>query len=762
MSEEQTPKIQITPIKINKNITAAVDAALAGMIEANQNVESTVASQIQKRGFRYSGDTHQSWGLGGQGLGIHGFTGQFGGRANGLGFLGGFSLQPFGIGRHGLLNQGAQASLFAGSGAGVTFTQSAQIAHLKMAMAVEAYKGFGIIKNVIDLMCNFASEGLKIFHPRPPVRRFYETWAKAVDLQGRVKDIIRYYYKYGNVFIYTTFALIDSIADTKLRSTRGDTNDPAMPKRVQELNKQLKLPLNKRSIPWRYTLLNPFQMDLRGSRFFGEQQWVFTIDEKTMAEIKNKTTKNADHHEFLDETEVNLPPEFKSLPKVEGDRAIQLNQAKLWILQYMKDDHEDWADPMVWPVMNDVMYKNALRAMDRSVINSTINAMTIFKLGNMTEGYVVPPNQIKEFAEMLRTPTYSHNLIWNDAISIESNYPPIEKILGVEKYRSVDKDILAGLGVPSILVDGGEGGSFSNAFLQVRTLLERLEEGRREAMKWIDKQLKLIADIMGHRDVPTVKFGQMSLKDEKAEKQLIIQLLDRNIISSERVHEVFDIDTKIEISRIREENKLAEKEEIFVKHGPFKDPMTDFMEEDRMDMEMDMRDKEADRAMKEKQADRRAKVKLQQQKQVVKPRGRPAPSTGIPQQKKRDTKPQGQGLSSLIVYENLKQKFLAKYSELEEIMANLMLDARGVKYKKSLSKEDRLNLEGLTYAVFSNISTNDDISKDLVLQMLASNPTIAYRVDELVSQMSDKLRASTVQDRREIRASAMALYYMED
>ena len=315
------------------------------------------------------------------------------------------------------------------------------------------------------------------------------------------------------------------------------------------------------------------------------------MDENTFKEMKEQTVRSGESVDILDESDVNLPPEFKN--RMKEDRVVPLNQTRLCVLHYMKDDHEDWADPMVWPVMNDILYKNQLRAMDMSVINSTINAITLFKLGNIEQGYVAPPEHYREFAQMLRTPTYSHNIIWNDAIEMESNYPPIEKILGIEKYRSVDKDILAGLGIPGILVDGATGGSFSNAFLQVRTLLEKLEEGRSEVMNWINKQLRIIATTMGHQQVPTVKFGQMSLRDEQAEKQLIIQLIDRGIISVEDVHEVFGIDTVQTLERIKRENELAE-EGILVQHGPYKEPMTDTLEEDMREMDQDFQREQQD------------------------------------------------------------------------------------------------------------------------------------------------------------------------
>jgi hypothetical protein len=724
---------------------------VAAAVNATNDSEKALALNIEKRGHTYPGDKHRGWGLGGQGGGIHGFTGIVGQFGRGNGFINSFSLQPFGIGTHSVLsNIRGGCSIYGGSGSSVALNKNTQIAQIKMAFSVEAYKGFGIIKNVIDLMCNFASEGLTIVHPRPAVQRFYERWATSVDLAGRVKDMLRYYYKYGNVFMYTTMGTVTDISRKQMMSSRGNSNDPALDERLNFVEEQKTKLLGDRQIPWRYTLLNPFQMDIVGNKFFGESKWVFVLSQETLTEISSKTSKSAEQVDILDETDINLPPEFRELPRI-NDRVVQLDQAKLCVLQYMKDDHEDWADPMIWPVMNDIMYKSDLRAMDRSVINSTINAITIFKLGAIKDGFVAPPEHYKQFAQMLRTPTHSHNIVWNDAIEMESNYPPIEKILGVEKYRSVDKDILAGLGIPGILVNDEAGGNFSNAFLQVRTLLEKLEDGRTEVLKWINKQLRMIAEIMGHRDIPRVRFGQMSLRNEEEEKKLIIQLFDRNIISAERVHDVFGIEYGIELERMRREKILVEQEEILIKHGPYTDPMNDLSQEEIKEMDFDQQREMMD--MKVKQLNK-------QQKQNKPPAGRPGGSKGIPQQKKRQTKPKGSGLGAMLEYERIKANAADDYNTIETIMTDRMLELKRVRYKKSLAKDDRLQLETLIHLVFSNVKQDSYVNSDFIDSIL-KNPTMNMTVDFYAAKAMDVPGCSSAQDRRNARIMALATYFYE-
>jgi hypothetical protein len=790
---------------VRQDVVDAMNNALASMVGANGKLnggpytemtwinpdkKKTEGSSydIQRRGIIYPGDSNNGFGLYGpyswQGPGLFGLpnNGRYG---QYTGFQG---MTPFGS------NHMRQSSPYGDvMGGGVATNQQTKMAKHKMAMAVECYKSFGVIKNVIDLMCNFASEGITVQHPRKAIRRFYQRWFELVDMQGRVKDILRAYYKTSNVFIYTTFGEIDKGAYDRMKSAKGatdlklkmlaDTSDPANDEHIQEIDEQLKKPAEKRQIPWRYTLLNPFQMELIGTKYFGEQQWVFVLDELTSQDIETKKAKkvtpNSEDADYLDETDINLPPEFK---KLKNGRVVELDQGKLWTLHYMKDDHEDWADPMIWPVINDVIYKNKLRAMDMSVCDSVINAITLFKIGNLKEGFVAPPEHYDKLAELLRTPTAAMNLIWNDAIEMQANYPPVEKILGVAKYESVDRDILAGLGVSEVIVNG-RGGNYSSSFLSVRTLLERLEEGRREVEKWINKQLRMVAAIMGHRDVPTVKFGQMSLRDEQAEKQLVLGLLDRNIISIEAVHEMFGFNFDVELERLRSEKEIEEKDELFIKHGPFVDPMTDIDAEDQLNMEqqnvdkdrefqrenMDL-DREIDREnreidMKDRQQERKFKMQTEKTKlQIMKkksqqrPNGRPA-GRNTPHQKKRDTKPKGMAF--------VEARLLAekRYDEINQYLVAKMVDLRSVKYKKALSANDRVMIEELTFAAFSGCSLEQPVSGEFIEEVLKGQLTddsvITLAMESTQAFIDRMKREPGADERREIRIAAKAAREVE-
>ena len=188
MSEQiNKDNIGINTHGLSQKVVAELGRSIAGAIKANEENYKAEAANIQRRGSVLPGDTGQNFGMLGNNLHGHGFS--FFPRDFSDQFSGEFS--SFGIGGLGHGHSQVQGSMS-------SFSANTRMAHFKMGLCVEAYKGFGVAKNVIDLMSNFAAEGLTLKHKSKAVQKFYERWAEAVDLPGRVKHILRSYYKTGN------------------------------------------------------------------------------------------------------------------------------------------------------------------------------------------------------------------------------------------------------------------------------------------------------------------------------------------------------------------------------------------------------------------------------------------------------------------------------------------------------------------------------------------------------------------------------------
>ena len=77
---------------------------------------------------------------------------------------------------------------------------------------------------------------------------------------------------------------------------------------------------------------------------------------------------------------------------------------------------------------------------------------------------------------------------------------------------------------------------------------------------------------MGFRKPAHVVYDQMSLSDESAEKNLLIQLADRDIISHETVLERFKEVPGVEKMRLKREGKARNSEKLPEKASPFHNP----------------------------------------------------------------------------------------------------------------------------------------------------------------------------------------------
>jgi hypothetical protein len=284
--------------------------------------------------------------------------------------------------------------------------------------------------------------------------------------------------------------------------------------------------------------------------------------------------------------------------------------------------------------------------------------------------------------------------------------------------------------------------------LGVRTLLERLEEGRQAVERWLLKELELIVRTLGIRKMPTIKFGKMSLRDEQKEKQLIIQLLDRNIVSIEAVLEAFGEDFGIELERMRDEEKIRQTTGLMQKHSPYPDPISDMDEEEKLKMSSMLKLKEQREAQKAKQREAKKQTETNNDRA---PNGRPIGTDGIPQAVKRETKPQG--MAWLMDYEKQKARAISHVDEVEKIISAEVLRVTGKSTKRSLTRHEAQGIEDMTFAVASKIPMGTDITTDAVRNILQNNLTIDSPVYSTYSNIENK---ETLSDRKIAMASAIA------
>jgi hypothetical protein len=515
-----------------------------------------------------------------------------------------------------------------------------------MRSADKAYREVGIVRNVIDIMTDFAAEGLNVHHPVPAQERFYRAWLKKVNMQVVAKQILQGMYKWGNIGVFKFWGKIRP-------KTRKEMMAKARRLFAEGKNKEAlraffrKSIVKKSKIPVRYVPLAPFRIRIHGSVLFPDREYFYHFSQ-------------LDRMKFSEPEKHASPFELKLLKEMEPQRRVELSDSGFILLpdenfdmfHYKRDASRLWADPLILPIMQDLRYKQVLRRLDISVAESIINPITIFKLGKTVEGFAPTREMFQNLAALLKTPVATKTLVWSDLIEVEQHFVDAKEVFSSEKYAEVDGDILAGLGISQILINGGNAGTRGGgrvsgpaAFLSVRTLLERLEDGRNEVIRFLEKELRAVADAMSFRSIPKIAWDQMSLRDEAAEKRIMIELRDRKIISNESLLDFLSMDNEIEMSRKNREEKIAERLGIPQAVGPFEEAVRVQSDEDPARLNIDMQEKQLE-VQKEDLAEKR-----QIMKEVPKNKDAPRAGPGRPndrgdeesrrQKVKRDTKPAG-------------------------------------------------------------------------------------------------------------------------
>ena len=70
-----------------------------------------------------------------------------------------------------------------------------------LKMCMDSYDRVGIIRNVIDLMGDFSSQGIQIVHPNKAIERFYRKWFDQVKGIEKSERFLNYLYRCGNVIV---------------------------------------------------------------------------------------------------------------------------------------------------------------------------------------------------------------------------------------------------------------------------------------------------------------------------------------------------------------------------------------------------------------------------------------------------------------------------------------------------------------------------------------------------------------------------------
>ena len=643
-----------------------------------------------------------------------------------------------------------------------------------------AYQTVGLIRNIIDLMADFACQGVRLVHPNKRIEKFFQNWFIRVGGKERSERFLNNLYRTGNVVVRKQTA--------KLKASDRDSlyKSSATPDMKVE---QLSVIPNE--IPWKYIFLDPINIEVVGgplSSFVGTPRYAIKLPYSLKRAIN--TPKDSMEVELVNQ----LPKDIISAAA--SGKPYLLPSDKTSVYFYKKDDWQQWANPMIFAILRDIDVLEKLKLADMAALDGAISNIRIFKLGSLE--YKIAPTRAaaSKLASILENNVGggTMDLVWGPDIELIESKTTVHQFLGDTKYIPHLNAIFGGLGIPPTLTGMSGAGGTTNNYISLKTLMQRLQYGRDVLEDFWTNEIVAVQKAMGFRFPAKVEFDINILGDEDAEKSLLIQLSDRSLISDEYLQYRFSHDPEMEKVRLNREEKDRQEGKMIPKASPYHDPQvgialkkialqTGIVSPGQVGLTPDS--PQEDMVLYEPNKGEKPALKLKQAATKPAP-GQPSsgpakpPGTthnislpikiGQPQQgrpknskdkSKRATKtfkPKSKAATELWIK--------AAQAVIAEKINEAYLTSVGKKNMRSLSNEEVDKIETIKFDILFHIVPGDNIDDNTIMDTISLgsvDKSIHTTYNQWTSAIAEELeRPLTLDEKRQIQISLYTEYYIGD
>lgn len=570
-----------------------------------------------------------------------------------------------------------------------------------IAQCMQAYSRVGIIRNVIDLMSDFATQGLVLVHPNKSIERFYRKWWMEINGNDRSERFLNYLYRTGNVVVRRSTAKISKKEEKNLKSMAADT-------KISDVD------FSKREIPWMYDFINPLSVDVKNfnSTISNTPEYVLKL---------SNTSYNSLLSNYNASNKKTLPDDLVKRLR-NGERTIPLPADKVDFYFYKKDDWNLWADPMIGSILDDIIMLEKMKLADIAALDGAISNVRLWTVGDLDHKIIPTKKVINKLRDILASNVGggTMDMVWGPELKFTESQSQVYRFLGSEKYQPVLTSIYAGLGIPPTLTGASSGGGYTNNYVSLKTLIERLEYGREVLAAFWRKEIKIIQKAMGFRFPAELHFDSIVLSDEAAQKKLLMDLADRDIISQETLLERFREIPSIEKVRVKREVKERDTDNAIPKKaGPYHNPQHKddvakiALTKDTIDTETYLTDLglPASTSAPEPQPNKPS-VPSQEEFSPNMDNGRPKFSRDTTKRKEKRVLPKSSDTTLATLWAVKAQE------EISEILSPVALAAFDKKNLRSLSKNETDQLEHLKLCILTGLKPFMDIDESVVKALL--------------------------------------------
>lgn len=627
--------------------------------------------------------------------------------------------------------------------------------------ADEIYQKIGLVKNVIDLMGDFACQGIRLTHKNKRIERFYRQWFKKVKGKERSERFLNNLYRTGNIVLHRqTGKLSLKVSDQLYRAVAS----PDL-----QVNDLEPTSLEKREIPWRYTFIDPAFVDVSAgalSSFVTDKRYELNLP-AILRKMINSPQTDAERSIIAQ-----LPEQIIEAAKTK--KPYPLDSNKTLVFHYKKDDWQSWAFPMVYSIMDDITVIEKLKLADIAALDGAISNIRIFKLGSLEHKIAPTKAATAKLAQILGNNVGggTMDLVWGPDIELIESKTAVHQFLGEGKYIPHMNNVYAGLGIPPTLTGTFGAAGTTNNFISLKTLTQRLQYGRDILMSFWEKEIELVQKAMGFKYSARIEFDRMDLSNEDAEKALLIQLADRNLISDELLQVKFGMDPDMEKSRLNREQRERNSNRMIPKAGPWSDPQienalkkialqTGIVTPSQVGLELDKKKSGEKTAMEQKTPKPGSSTKLANDSPESLPgiSGQGRPKLSKDSEKRQTKKFAPQTGASLMLWANEAQE------KINEILNPTLLDFFNKKNFRSLSKAESKEVDVMKTKILFSLTPNTTIDELTLHKTLAAinspdHSTVLHHYNNWLKPIKTQInRDLTVDETKQLKSSFYSMVY---
>lgn len=609
-----------------------------------------------------------------------------------------------------------------------------------------AYYTVGIVRNMVDLMADFCVKGIDWTHPNRNIQAFMRQWFREVNGYDVSERFCNYLARIGNNCIFTNYMKIPDIVAGEWRKTKGEEFQNIVS--------------SSRKIPSKYifvdiTALSELYPEV--GKFTTKRTFVLSFA-NGLVNSMNYGPGNRKYGQFDIANVIKYIPDELRKKITENNGNMVFNSDELKLYHYKKDDWDSWAKPLIYSILEPLTLLKKMHLADMSALDGAISNIRLWKVGyidpvNPLNSVIPTKAQLAKVREVVLNNITAGTLdvFWGPDLDFKESTTEVHKFLGPEKYQHVMAMIYDGMGIPPSLAGGGGGGDsgFTNNFISMKVLIEKLNYLRNKLTEFWTKEAKQVQKAMGFSSPAQLVFDDAILSDEAQYKKLLLDLYDRDIISLEGVREEFNLIDPVESSRIMREYKRRNKGRIPEKSSPYHKPMW------KVDLESEMiKTGVMDPTILGVEVDQKDILKAQ-----MAPRdgGRPSGAKDQTKRKPKVVRPRATA-ESVIETQVWAKESLDKISD---IITPNYVTALEKSYARDLTNVEVDDLENIKLAVLGAHSPFSDITEDSIKSACANlidSSELKVVRDAILQRFNEKFkRKPTIEDRRIAAAAAFSL-----